>query len=78
MSGQFIDFIRYHVPSETGSLESEDCQFIWDWYEKMAEDTDGDRDLFTGVSQERGIGPPFLAVKCKKTSGLESEKAVTC
>lgn len=53
MSEQFIDFIRYHVPSEGGSLEPEDCQFIWIWYENMAEDADEYRELFTGASGKR-------------------------
>ncbi|KAI9649442.1 hypothetical protein NHQ30_002018 [Ciborinia camelliae] len=45
--------LSYHVPSKSGSLEPEDCQFIWIWYEKMAEDTDEYRDIFTGVSGKR-------------------------
>jgi 2-polyprenyl-6-methoxyphenol hydroxylase-like FAD-dependent oxidoreductase len=42
-------FASYHVPSETGSLEPGERQFIWVWYEKVAEDSDDFRAIFTDV-----------------------------
>ncbi|QSZ30306.1 hypothetical protein DSL72_004828 [Monilinia vaccinii-corymbosi] len=66
----------YHVPSESGSLKPEDCQFIWIWYENMAEDTDEYRDLFTGVSGislvPEALSAPFSELLAKTPDPLLS------
>jgi hypothetical protein len=48
-----IDLARYHVPSETGSVEPGDCQFIWIWYEMLDENSEDFREIFTDISGKR-------------------------
>ncbi|KAH8701109.1 hypothetical protein BGW36DRAFT_293049, partial [Talaromyces proteolyticus] len=45
----------YHVPSETGSLEPGDCQFIWVWYEMIEEDSDDLKEILTDISGKRHL-----------------------
>lgn len=45
--------IRYYVPSESGSLEPEDCQFIWVWYTMLEEDSNDFYETFTDSAGKR-------------------------
>ncbi|KAF1828346.1 FAD/NAD(P)-binding domain-containing protein [Decorospora gaudefroyi] len=42
-----------HVPSESGSMDPEDSQFIWVWYDKMDETSQEFQDTFTDVSGKK-------------------------
>jgi 2-polyprenyl-6-methoxyphenol hydroxylase-like FAD-dependent oxidoreductase len=48
-----ISIVRYYVPSETGSLQPEDCQFIWVWYSMLEEDSAEFRETFTDLEGKR-------------------------
>jgi 2-polyprenyl-6-methoxyphenol hydroxylase-like FAD-dependent oxidoreductase len=43
----------YHVPSDTGSVEPGDCQFIWIWYEMLEEDSAEFDEIFTDIAGRR-------------------------
>ncbi|TVY85846.1 2,6-dihydroxypyridine 3-monooxygenase [Lachnellula willkommii] len=45
--------VSYYVPSETGSVEPGDCQFIWIWYEKLEENTREFQETFTDVDGQK-------------------------
>ncbi|TVY21096.1 2,6-dihydroxypyridine 3-monooxygenase, partial [Lachnellula arida] len=45
--------VSYYVPSETGSVEPGDCQFIWIWYEKLEENTKEFQETFTDVDSQK-------------------------
>ncbi|KAH8722880.1 hypothetical protein GQ44DRAFT_657800 [Phaeosphaeriaceae sp. PMI808] len=45
--------LSYHVPAENGSMELEDSQFIWVWYNKLGEDTAEFNQTFTDSSGRR-------------------------
>jgi 2-polyprenyl-6-methoxyphenol hydroxylase-like FAD-dependent oxidoreductase len=45
--------LSYHVPSETGSSDAGDCQFIWVWYEKIEEDSEEFREIFIDTSGKK-------------------------
>jgi 2-polyprenyl-6-methoxyphenol hydroxylase-like FAD-dependent oxidoreductase len=47
--------LSYHVPSESGSLDPGDCQFIWVWYEMLEENSEDFQEIFTDVSGKRHL-----------------------
>ncbi|KAH6679076.1 hypothetical protein B0J14DRAFT_624339 [Halenospora varia] len=45
--------ISYYVPSESGSLEAGDCQFIWIWYETIDEKSEEFQEIFTDIDGKK-------------------------